>query len=81
VFTATGKPDNTGRVITPLEFSAAGLLFGDPEYHPARDYNHDGFITRDETYASFLRAYADANTPPTYYGPPRKFKLGLSLSF
>ncbi|MCX6841141.1 MAG: hypothetical protein NTX53_02490, partial [candidate division WOR-3 bacterium] len=81
VFDATGKPDYTGRVITPLEFSAAGLLFGDPEYHPARDYNHDGFITRQETYASFLQAYADANTPPTYYGPPRKIKVGLSLSF
>lgn len=81
VHTATGKPDNTGRVITPSEFSAAGLLFGDREYHPARDYNHDGFITRGETYASYVRAYNDANTPPTYYGPPRKIRLGLSLSF
>ena len=81
VFTATGKPDYTGRVITPLEFSAAGFLFGDYYYHPARDYNHDGFITRDEQYTSYIRAYTDANTPPTYYGPPRQFKLGLSLSF
>jgi outer membrane receptor for ferrienterochelin and colicin len=81
VFTATGKPDYTGRVITPLEFSAAGFLFGDYYYHPARDYNHDGFITREEQFESYLRAYNDANTPPTYYGPPRKFKLGLSLSF
>ncbi|MBN2466047.1 TonB-dependent receptor [candidate division WOR-3 bacterium] len=81
VFSATGKPDYTGRVITPYEFSASGFLFGDYYYHPARDYNHDGFITRSEQYASYLKAYTDANTPPTYYGPPRKFKLGLSLSF
>ena len=81
VFAATGKPDYTGRVITPFEFSAAGLLFGDYYYHPARDYDHDGFITRNEQYVSYLRAYTDANTPPTYYGAPRMFRLGLSLSF
>jgi outer membrane receptor for ferrienterochelin and colicin len=81
VFSATGKPDYTGRIITPYEFTASGFLFGDYYYHPARDYNHDGFITRSEQYASFLRAYTDANTPPTYYGPPRKIKVGLSLSF
>jgi len=81
VFAATGKPDYTGRVITPLEFSAGGFLFGDYYYHPARDYDHDGFITRDEQYVSYLKAYDDANISPTRYGPPRKFKLGLSLSF
>jgi hypothetical protein len=81
VFAATGKPDYTGRVITPYEFSSAGFLFGDYYYHPARDYNHDGFITRYEQYVSYLKAYTDANTPPTYYGPPRKIKVGLSLSF
>jgi len=81
VFATTGKPDYTGRVITPYEFSSAGFLFGDYYYHPARDYNHDGFITRNEQYVSYLKAYNDANTPPTYYGPPRKIKVGLSLSF
>jgi hypothetical protein len=81
VFATTGKPDYTGRVITPFEFSPAGFLFGDYYYHPARDYNHDGFITRYEQYVSYLKAYTDANTPPTYYGPPRKIKVGLSLSF
>jgi hypothetical protein len=81
VFATTGQPDYTGRVITPYEFSSAGFLFGDYYYHPARDYNHDGFITRYEQYVSYLKAYNDANTPPTYYGPPRKIKVGLSLSF
>jgi len=81
VHEATGKPDYTGRVITPYEFSESGFLFGDYYYHPARDYDHDGFITRNEQYVSYLKAYTDDNTPPTYYGPPRKFRLGLSLSF
>jgi hypothetical protein len=34
-----------------------------------------------EMYDSYMRAYTDDNTPPTNYGPPRKIKLGLSLSF
>jgi outer membrane receptor for ferrienterochelin and colicin len=80
VFSTTGKPDYTGRVITPYEFSG-GIAYGDLYYHSARDFNHDGYITRYEMYASYLRAYKDANTPPTYFGPPRKIRLGLSLSF
>jgi outer membrane receptor protein involved in Fe transport len=81
VWATTGKPNTDGRIITPYEFSAAGLLFGDLYYASARDYNHDGFITRAEQYDSYIKAYADSRNPPTYYGPPRKIKLGLSLSF
>jgi outer membrane receptor for ferrienterochelin and colicin len=85
VFDATGKPDYTGRVITPDEFKQPSdvyyVRFGDAAYHPARDYDHDGYLSYMEMYASYLRAYTDANTPPTYYGPPRKIKVGLSLSF
>ncbi|HTW92870.1 MAG TPA: TonB-dependent receptor [bacterium] len=81
VFSTTGKPDYTGAIITPEQFSASGFLFGDYYYHPARDYNHDGFITQSEQYLSYMKAYTDANTPPTYYGPPRKIRVGLSLSF
>jgi len=81
VFATTGKPDNTGRVITEYEFGGVPVQFGDAYYHPARDYNHDGFITRHEKYVSYLKAYADYNSSPTYYGAPRKIKLGLSLSF
>ena len=53
---------------------------GKPDY-TGRDDDHDGFITRSEQYESYLRAYTDKNTPPTYFGPPRKIRLGLSLSF
>jgi outer membrane receptor protein involved in Fe transport len=80
VFATTGKPDYTGKVITPYDFSP-GIAFGDLYYHPARDFDHDGYLTRNEMYTSYLRAYQDANTPPTYYGPPRKIRFGFSLSF
>ena len=61
--------------------SAPGVAFGDAYYHPACDYDHDGYLTRNETYVSYMKAYTAANTPPTYYGPPRKIRVGLSLSF
>ena len=81
VFTTTGKPNYTGVIITPQQFSSAGLLFGDAYYAPQCDYNHDGFITQWEQYDSYIKAYNDLNDPPTYYGPPRKIRVGLSLSF
>ncbi len=80
VYAATGKPDFDGRIFTPEEFSP-GIRFGDPYYHPARDYNHDGFLTRSEMYYSYLRAREDYVKTPTYYGPSRKIRFGISLSF
>lgn len=80
VHTATGLPDETGRRITIGEFGP-GMAFGDFYYHPARDFNKDGYVTQREAYESYLVAYRNANDPPTYYGPPRKFRLGANLSF
>lgn len=80
VFPATGRPDFTGRNITRYEFGS-GIAFGDFYYHPFRDYNHDGYLNQMEQYDSYVRAYKDLNSPPTYYGPPRKIRFGLSLSF
>ncbi|MEO0079784.1 MAG: TonB-dependent receptor [candidate division WOR-3 bacterium] len=80
VYSATGKPDDDGRRITPYEFSG-GIAFGDLYYHPARDYNHDGYLTRMEMYESYVRAYEDRVKAPTYYGASRKIRFGISLSF
>jgi len=80
VHSYTGSPSNTGRQITRYEFSP-GIAFGDFYYHPARDYNHDGYLDQMEMYDSYVRAYNDKNGPPTYYGPPRKIRFGVSLSF
>ncbi|MFO7675803.1 MAG: TonB-dependent receptor [bacterium] len=80
VHTATGLPSNTGRRITIGEFGS-GIAFGDFYYHPARDFNHDGYISQREAYESYIAAYNNANDPPTWYGPPRKIRLGANLSF
>jgi len=80
VHAATGKPDYTGRIITRYEFSP-GIRFGDFYYHPARDYNNDGFLDQMELYDSYIRAYQNLNDYPTYYGPPRKIRFGVSLGF
>lgn len=81
VHATTGKPDYTGAIITKEQFSPLGIAFGEAYYAPQCDYNHDGFITQDEEYVSYMKAYTDANDPPAYYGPPRKIRVGLSLSF
>jgi outer membrane receptor protein involved in Fe transport len=80
VHSTTGLPYNTGRVITEYDVWYGGM-FGDYGYHPARDYNHDGYISRSEAYDSYVRAYNYKNDYPTYYGAPRKIRLGVSLSF
>ncbi len=80
VYSATGKPDFDGQVYTPEQFSA-GISFGDLYYHPARDFNHDGYLTRFEMYRSYIRAREDYVKTPTYYGPARRIKLGISMSF
>lgn len=80
VHAATGLPDQTGRRITIGEFGS-GIAFGDMFYHPARDLNKDGYISQREAYQSYMVAYRDRFDPPTYYGPPRKIRLGANLSF
>ncbi len=80
VYAATGKPDFDGQVYTPEQFSP-GIRFGDLYYHPARDFDHDGYLTRNELYQSYLRAREDYVKAPTYFGPSRKIRFGISLSF
>jgi hypothetical protein len=63
------------------EFSASGYLIGDPAYHPGRDANHDGFVTRQEKYDSYVAAYKDLNVTPLNFGASRKIRFGLSVGF
>jgi len=81
VYAATGKPDFTGTTITLSQFSATGYQIGDPAYHPGRDANHDGFVSRQEKYDSYVAAYNDLNVTPLNYGPSRKIRFGLSVGF
>ena len=80
VSTVTGSPSNNGTVITFGQFSG-GMVVGDQYYNAARDKNHDGYLTRKEEYDAYIKAYEAIQNPPTNYGPPRKMKLGINLSF
>jgi outer membrane receptor protein involved in Fe transport len=81
VYSATGKPDFNGTIITLAQFSPTGYQIGDPAYHPGRDMNHDGFVSRQEKYDSYLAAYSNYVQTPTYYGPSRKIQFGVSVGF
>ena len=81
VYAATGKPDFDGRIITINEFSSSPYLLGDPAYHPGRDANHDGYVSRQEKYDSYLAAYRDLRNTPLNFGPSRKIRFGISLGF
>jgi outer membrane receptor protein involved in Fe transport len=81
VYAATGTADNTGQIITINDLYWPAARVGDYGYHPARDPNHDGYITRLEWYESYMAAYNDLSQTPLYYGPSRKIRFGVSLSF
>ncbi len=80
VHAATGLPNFDGQVYTIGQFTS-GYIPGDPTYHPARDYDHDGYITQWERYDSYIRARQDYVDNPTNYGPPRRVRVGLELGF
>jgi outer membrane receptor protein involved in Fe transport len=80
VHPTTGEPDITGREPKPTQFGG-GLAVGDAYYHSNRDYNHDGYMTRSEAYASYMIAYRDLNNSPSNYGAGRKVRFGVTLSF
>ncbi len=80
VNTVTGSPSNSGRVITQGEFRG-GMVIGDQYYHPARDANHDGYLSQREEYDAYIKAYDEIQNTPANYGPPRQMRLGLNLSF
>jgi len=84
VYGATGKASDDGYVwtLTPANWavsSDATILSG--TYHPARDRNHDGYITDEEEYISYRMGYLDYTDNPLNYGSPRQIKLGVNLEF
>jgi outer membrane receptor protein involved in Fe transport len=80
VYSATGAPDWDGQVFVPGQFSW-GQIPGDAGYHPARDYNHDGWISQMERYDSYIKAREDAINNPGNYGPPRRVRVGIGFGF
>lgn len=84
VYGATGLPDDDGYIWTFSPANWAGtldatLLSG--TYHPARDRDHNGYITDEEEYVAYRVAYLDFVDNPINFGAPRQVKVGLNLEF
>ncbi len=94
VYSVTGKPYYDGTEVKEEQFDLPDIVYyrvGDLYYHPARDYNHDGYISRHEMYESYM-AYrrdvvGDPSDPITYPGNPgmydqgRRIRFGIGFSF
>jgi len=96
VYPRTGLPDDDGerfyyydfefvrqdREITPTWF---GDQYEHDGYDPARDRNHDGYVSADEAqFAEYERVkeyHKAAIDWVNNYGPPRRARLGFTLSF
>jgi hypothetical protein len=84
IYPATGKPNDDGVRIGFDQFyrpEQQRVRFGDRDYHPARDDNHDGYITQYEEYKSTCRYHQAAIDWVNNYGPPRRARLGLQLDW
>ncbi len=84
VYPATGRPNDDGLFIDYADFGRTGPLairFGDPDYDPRRDFNLDGFLSQYEEYRSTVMYHRATIDWPSHYGPPRRVRLGIGLSF
>jgi len=84
IYPATGKPNDDGALIGFDQFyrpEPQRVRFGDPDYHPSRDKNHDGYITQFEEYHSTLLYHQATIGWVNNYGPPRRARLGLQLDW
>ena len=57
------------------------LPFTNDYYHPAADLNHDGLIIPFEYYVAFRDLIAATDDWVSAYSPPRRARLGFSISY
>jgi len=57
------------------------IRWTDPDYDPRRDYNHDGYLSQYEEWRSTYLYYKATIDWPSYYGPPRRARLGIEVGF
>jgi outer membrane receptor protein involved in Fe transport len=88
VYPGTGSPIDDGQRFYYYDFEWARYLagwFGDRNYNPALDANHDGYVSADEAqYGAFrsVAAYHKAKIDwINNYGPPRRARLGFTVGF
>jgi len=87
VYPATGSPIADGERLTLFDFEFARVpgWFGEGNYNPVLDENHDGYMSADEAQyvgyhqvAEFHKAKIDWINN---YGPPRRARLGFTVGF
>ncbi len=92
VYPNTGKPDDNGLMYDreyylSLTFPShyeeddgipVGVLL-DGSADERRDFDGNGYISRNEWYESYVRAYTDYMRDPFNYGPPRKISVGIQI--
>jgi len=91
VYPETGKTDDNMKLSTFDGYMSATWpssdLPGDSmpsdysKYDERRDFNNDGWITKEEWYNSYKMAYEDLLNDPYLYGDPRKIHIGISIGF
>ena len=92
VYSNTGKPDDNGLMIDreyyldctfPSSYEDEGKVpvgvLIDGSADERRDFDGDGYITMNEWYESYVRAYTDYMRNPFNYGPPRKISVGMQI--
>jgi hypothetical protein len=52
-----------------------------PNYHPATDFNHDGLVTPEEYYRSFIDINQATIDWVNAYTAPRRARIGLTINF
>jgi len=92
VFPETGSPVDDGVSFYYYDFefvrydtSVTPQWFGNSNYDPGRDANHDGYVTQDEAqFAEYGRVVAYHKAKLDWinnYGPPRRARLGFTAGF
>jgi len=86
VYPTSGKPNTDNQAPNRADpmFWRTGenaMRFGDPDYDPRRDLNHDGFLTQYEEYFATWRYHRASIDWVNNYGPPRRARLGFEIGW
>ena len=86
VYPSSGKP-NTDYLepnrADPLFWRTGpnAMRFGDADYDPRRDFNHDGHLTPDEEFRSTYAYHKASIDWVNNYGPPRRVRFGIEVNW
>lgn len=86
VYPSSGKPNTDNQAPNRADpmFWRTGehaIRFGDPDYDPRRDFNHDGYLTQYEEFLATYRYHRASIDWVNNYGPPRRARLGFEFNW